>query len=395
MKLNRRHFLLTGAPAAAAGFSLLHASPTLLAQTAGHPAPAPAAPIPASPITDRTVALVGDAVPITPQGRIQQLAHRLERSPNATDVYLANGAVQQLEAAMATAVGKEDAAFLPTGTLANNLGIRLLAGENRHVLVQEQSHLYRDESDAAQTLSGLNLVPLGYDKPAPTYDEIAAAIDAAENGRFPVKVGAISLESPVRRQDGASIPFAELERISTLARQKNIGMHWDGARSFLLTGTPDFDLRRTATLFDTVYVSLYKYLGAPYGAVLCGKKDLVARARDMRHVYGGMIYQGWQAAVPALDALPGFADRFLQARAHFDTLLNGLQAAGGFTIAPVPNGSNITHVQVSPERLHGLEARLAAADIRAHIAPDGAMPLFINESILRRPPQDLLHPFLG
>ncbi|HEX4651972.1 MAG TPA: beta-eliminating lyase-related protein [Granulicella sp.] len=388
MKLNRRHFLLTGAPAAAAGLSLLQTSPMLLAQ-------APTRPAPAAPITDRTVALVGDAVPITPQGRTQQLAHLLEKSPNPTDVYLANGAVQQLEAAMAAAIGKEDAAFLPTGTLANNLGIRLLAGENRHVLVQEQSHLYRDESDSAQTLSGLNLVPLGYNKPAPTYDEIAAAIDSAENGRFAVKVGAISLESPVRRQDGASILFAELERIAALAKQKNIGMHWDGARSFLLTGTPNFDLRRTAALFDTVYVSLYKYLGAPYGAVLAGNKDLVARARELRHVYGGMIYQGWQAALPALDALPGFSDRFLQARLNFEHLLTGLQTAGGFTLTRVENGSNIDHVQIAPERLHGLEARLAAADIRAHIAPDGLMPLYINESILRRPPQELLHAFLG
>ena len=388
MKLSRRHFLLTGAPAAAAGLSILQSSTTLLAQATGRPATA-------TTITERTISLVGDAVPITPQGRTQQLAHLLERSPNPTDVYLANGAVEQLEVAMAAILGKQDAAFLPTGTLANNLGIRLLAGENRHVLVQEQSHLYRDESDSAEVLSGINLVPLGYNKPAPGYDEIAAAIDAAENGRFPVKVGAISLESPVRRQDGASIPFAELERIAILAKQKNIGMHWDGARSFLLIGTPNFDLRRTAALFDTVYVSLYKYLGAPYGAVLAGNKDLVAKARELRHVYGGMIYQGWQAALPALDALPGFSDRFLQARANFEQLLTGLQAAGGFTVTRVENGSNIDHVQISPERLAGLEARLAAADIRAHIAPDGLMPLYINESILRRPPQEVVHAFVG
>jgi threonine aldolase len=388
MKLNRRHFLLTGAPAAAAGLSFLQSSTALLAQAAGRP-------VPAAPITERTISLVGDAVPITAQGRTQQLAHLLERSPNSTDVYLANGAVQELEAAMAATLGKQDAAFLPTGTLANNLGIRLLARENRHVLVQEQSHLYRDESDSAEVLSGINLVPLGYNKTAPSYDEIAAAIDAAENGRFPVKVGAISLESPVRRQDGASIPYVELERIAGLAKQKNIGMHWDGARSFLLTGTPNFDLRRTAALFDTVYVSLYKYLGAPYGAVLAGNKDLVAKARELRHVYGGMIYQGWQAALPALDALPGFSDRFLQARANFEQLLTGLQAAGGFTLTRVENGSNIDHVQVAPERLAGLEARLAAADIRAHIAPDGLTPLFINESILRRPPQEVLHAFVG
>jgi threonine aldolase len=115
----------------------------------------------------------------------------------------------------------------------------------------------------------------------------------------------------------------------------------------------------------------------------------------MRHVYGGMIYQGWQAALPALDALPGFTDRFLQARAHFEALLAGLQSAGGFTITRVPNGSNITHVHVSSGRLHGLQARLDAANIRAHISPAGAMPLSINESILRRSPQDLLHPFIA
>jgi threonine aldolase len=152
MKLNRRNFLFTAVPATVAGLGILQPSATLLAQSKPQNAPAPA-------ITDRTVALVGDAVPITPQGRTQQLAHLLEKAPNATDVYLANGAVQQLEASMATTLGKEDAAFLPTGTLANNLGIRLLAAENRHVLVQEQSHLYRDESDSAQVLSGLNLVP--------------------------------------------------------------------------------------------------------------------------------------------------------------------------------------------------------------------------------------------
>jgi threonine aldolase len=384
MKLNRRHFL-TAAPAAA-GLGLLHPS-SLFAQTSV-PTASPA-------ITERTVALVGDAVPITPLGRTQQLARLLEKTPNVTDVYLANGAVHELEATIAAMLGKEDAAFLPTGTLANNLAIRLLSGENHHVLVQEQSHLYLDESDSAEVLSGLNLVPLAPGKAAPTYDEVLTAIDTAEKGRFAVKVGAISLESPVRRQDGASIPFAELERIATLARERNIAMHWDGARSFLLSGTPDFDLRRTAALFDTVYVSLYKYLGAPYGAVLCGKKDLVARARDLRHVYGGMIYQGWQAAVPALDALPGFTDRFLQARAHFETLVTGLQSAGGFTVTRVPNGSNITHVQVSPDRLQGLQARLDAADIRARIAPGGAMPLSINESILRRSPQELLHAFLS
>jgi threonine aldolase len=336
---------------------------------------------------------VGDAVPITPQGRIQQLAHLLDKQPQANDVYLKAGAVQELEGAIADMLGKEDAAFLPTGTLANNLAIRLLCGDKRHALVQHDSHLYLDEGDAAQVLSGINLVPLSPGKAAPNCEELSAAIDSAEHGQYPIQVGAISIESPVRRQNGASVPFAELERIHTLARQHGIGMHWDGARALLLTGTPGFDLRRTSALFDTVYVSLYKYLGAPYGAVLAGNKELIAKARELRHVYGGLIYQGWQAALPALDALPGFPSRFLQARAHSEQLLAGLQAAGGFTVIRVENGSNIHRLQLSPERLQGLQARLDAADIRARIPADGAMSLFVNESILRRSPEELVKAF--
>ena len=273
MKLNRREFLCSSAPAVIAGAGLVTAS-----HLPGQGYGAAATP-PPRPITERTVALVGDAAPMTPQARVQLLGRLLEKQTNANDSYLAAGAVAELEAAMAAMLGKEAAAFFPTGTLANNVAVRVLSGESRHVLVQHDSHLYLDESDSAEMLSGLNLVPLAAGKVGPSYDEVAAAIEAAEHGPYPLKVGAISLESPVRRRDGGSIPFAELERISGLARQHGIRMHWDGARSLLLSGTPGFDLRRSSALFDTVYVSLYKYLGAPFGAVLAGDKETIAKAR--------------------------------------------------------------------------------------------------------------------
>ena len=340
------------------------------------------------------MALVGDAVPITPQARVQLLGHLLEKQTNANDSYLAGGAIAELEAAMAAMLGKEAAAFFATGTLANNVAVRVLSGENRHVLVQHDSHLYLDESDSAELLGGLNLVPLAAGKVGPSDEEVAAAVEAAEHGPYPLKVGAISLESPVRRHDGGSIPFAELERISGLAKQHGIRMHWDGARSLLLSGTPGFDLRRTSALFDTVYVSLYKYLGAPFGAVLAGTKETIATARELRHIYGGLIYQGWQAVLPALDALPGFQQRFVQARAQGERVLAGL-AAKGFAVERVPNESNITLVRIPAERVKATMERLAAADIRARIAPDGTMPFFINESIVRRPAEELVKVIAG
>jgi threonine aldolase len=391
MNLNRRDFLSTTTQAAIAGISLLQTSSLQAQNYAQTPAPHSAP----TTITERSVLLAGDSAPITPQSRIQHLAQLLEKSPHPNDTYLKGGAVEQLEAAMAAMLGKEDAAFLPTGTLANNLAVRLLCADNHHALVQRESHLYLDESDSAQILSGLNLVPLAPGKAAPTYEEIAAAIDSAEHGPYPLKVGAISIESPVRRKDGESVPFAQLERISTLAKQHGIGMHWDGARSLLLSGTPGFDLVRTSALFDTVYVSLYKYLGAPFGAVLAGKKDIIAKTREMRHIYGGLLNQGWLAALPALDALPTFATRLTQARASYELFLTGLQSAGGFTIKRFENPSNINFVQISPERLQGLKERLLAADVYGRPPVDGLMPLYLNLSILHKSPEELVKAFTG
>lgn len=385
MMLSRRSFL-AGVPAAVGGLGLLQAAPALFAESVAKKTPAP--------ITTRTVALLRDAVPQSPLEMARQLAHRVERHPLAEDNYLEGGAVGELEQSMAALLGKPDAAFMPTGTLANQLALRLLCGDNRHALVQHDSHIYLDENDGSQTLSGINLVPLSAGKAIPDLEELKAAIDEAQSSHTPLKVGAISIESPVRRHHGASVPFDQLERIAALARQHRIGMHWDGARALLLYGTPGFDLKRTSALFDTVYVSLYKYLGAPYGAILAGSEEMVAKARGLRHLFGGQIKSGWQAALPVLDALPGFADRFIKARGRGEQLLAALQAAGGFTLHRIPHASNICQVYIAPERLVGLEQRLAAADIRVYLK-DGYMPFFINESILRRPVHQLLKAFTG
>jgi threonine aldolase len=382
MSVSRRGFLVGGL---AAGTGLANGIGPVLAQTKNV----------AGSASSRAVYLSGDALVMTDAERIQELVRLMGKNDKFGDVYLAAGAVTELEHKMAEMLGKEDAAFLPTGTLANNLAVRVLCGDRRHALVQHESHLYLDEQDSASLLSGINLVPLAQGKAAPDYEEVVAAIDLAVNGRFPVAVGAISLESPVRRADGASIPYGVAEKISSLARSKGIGMHWDGARALLLSGTEGFDLQRYSALFDTVYVSLYKYLGAPFGAVLAGDKAMITKVRELRHAYGGLIYHGWQSALPALAALPGFQERFVAARAAGDRLFAGLQAAGGFEISRVPDGSNITVVAVSPARAANLEARLAKADVHVRPVADGKMLIFVNETIVRQSTQELVRAFTG
>jgi threonine aldolase len=110
---------------------------------------------------------------------------------------------------------------------------------------------------------------------------------------------------------------------------------------------------------------------------------------------GGLIYHGWMAALPALANCDGFEARFTQAHLAANRLLDGLQAAGGFTVQRVENGSNIAFVLVSPERAKGLTDRLAKADIRIPPIVDGKMKLWWNESILRQSTPDILKAFTG
>jgi threonine aldolase len=181
------------------------------AQTATSP---PAAPPPFPPVDERSVWLVGDSAPSSAIQTAQRLLDLAQRGGKPRDSYLSGGAVGELETRFAKLLGKEDCAFLPTGTLANHLAVRVLAGDASRVIVQHESHLYRDESDATQLLSGLNLVPLAAGAAAPTLAQVKAAVDEAENGPYPLRVGAIALESPVRRVKGEMVDLTLAREIS-------------------------------------------------------------------------------------------------------------------------------------------------------------------------------------
>jgi threonine aldolase len=388
MTLNRRSFL-----GAVPTISLGLAAGAAQAQYGAAPSSA-AATAPAIDY-DTLVVLAGDALPRNPAAEAARLQALLDRHAKPADSYLAGGAVAQLETKFSSLLGKEDTVFMPTGTLANHIALRLLCGEAKHALVQQESHVYRDESNTVTTLSGINLAPLAPGRAAPTLDEVAGAIELAEVGPYPIKVGAIALESPVRRAQGATLRPDLVAAIARRAREKQVAMHLDGARLLLMCGTPGFDIKSYCGHFDTVYVSLYKYLGAPFGAVLAGPKALMARARELRHIFGGTIYHAWQAALPALDALDGAEQRFANVHAAGERLLAGLERTPGFKVQRVAEGSNLAGLEIGAQRLNGLEERLRAANVRIGKVNEGKVQLGFNESILRRDTGYLVKAFTG
>ena len=122
---------------------------------------------------------------------------------------------------------------MPTGTLANHMAVRALAGGPSRVIVQEESHFYQDEGDCAQTLSNLTLMPLATGRATFTADEVQHVLDQTKSARVVSRVSVIALETPVRRKQGEHFDPAEVKKIVALARREGIRLHLDGARLFL------------------------------------------------------------------------------------------------------------------------------------------------------------------
>jgi threonine aldolase len=166
---------------------------------------------------DRIVRLSGDGLGLNP-AQYARLLSRLADESISPDSYSLGGVVDRLEAECARALGKEQAVFMPTGTLANHLAIRALAGGASRVIVQEDSHLYKDEGDCAQTLSGLTLMPLAPGRATFSAADVQQVLDDTKSARVVKRVSVISIETPVRRK-GRAIHAAELQRSSAGRRR--------------------------------------------------------------------------------------------------------------------------------------------------------------------------------
>lgn len=383
----RRDLLAAAAAAAAGALSL----PPLAARAQAY---GPAQPAPPSypPVDERSVWLMGDAAPPNPAETARRLAKLTEGRDQVRDAYLSQGAVAQLEARFAALLGKEDCAFLPTGTLANHLAIRVLCDDHRRAVVQADSHVYQDESDAVQVLSGIHLDAVAPGV-LPTPEMIATAVEAADSGPYPRKTGVVSIESPVRRLQGRMPSLATVQAISAWSRGRGVRLHLDGAR--LLLAPPELDLKAYAACFDTVYVSIYKYLDAPFGAVLAGAKADIDKVRALRHLFGGQIYQGWAPALLALASLETFPDRIARSHRAARELFARLEADGRIKVRAAPDASNIFELEIPADLAAAALARSQPEGVRIGMARDGVMPFFVNETILRRPVDDYVRIFLG
>lgn len=343
----------------------------------------PLAALQAAAVPDTRVYSYGDGLPHTPAEYARLLAGLAEAGGAAADSYSLGGVVEQLEARMADLLRKETAVWLPTGTLANHLAVRLLAGGRRRALVQAESHLFNDEGDCAQTLSGLHLVPLASGRATFTLAEAEAAAGEALLGRVPAPVGALQIETPVRRREGQIFDFDEMKKIAGWARGRRIGLHLDGARLFIESAYTGRPVHEYAALFDTVYISMYKYFNAASGAVLAGPKALLADLYNTRRMFGGGLRQVWPFAAVALHYVDGFERRFRAAADTAETVIAALRSDPNFEIATVAGGTNVFRLRVTGVNGPVYQGRLEMAGLSAPAPSGDWFTLQVNETWTR------------
>jgi threonine aldolase len=275
----------------------------------------------------------------------------------APDRYGEGGVVTELEDEVRELLGKPAAVFMPSGTMAQQIALRVHADRlgRRTVLWHPTCHLQLHENEAPSRLHGLQPRPVGDPRRLITLDDLTEVAEP---------VAALLLELPQREIGGQLPAWDDLVAQTTWAREAGAAVHLDGAR--LWESAPHYgrSLAEIAALFDSVYVSLYKGIGGTAGCVLAGDEALVGAAREWRQRHGGTLFAMWPYAAAGLAGLRRRLPRMPAYVEHTRAIAAELSGQDGVELVPDPPVTNMCHVYLNApaDALTAAMRRLAIED---------------------------------
>jgi threonine aldolase len=289
-------------------------------------------------------------------------------APLGDDVFADDPSVNALQDKIAGMLGFEAALFMPTGTQSNLCGILSHCQRGDEYIVGQMAHTYRWEGGGAAVLGSVQPQPLAHQ---PDGTLLLADIEAAikpDDAHF-AKTRLLTLENT---WGGKLLPFDYVQAATTLARDKGLNRHLDGARLFNAAtaqaadnGTDPYgEARAIAGCFDSVSVCFSKGLGAPIGSALCGSRDFIARAHRIRKMAGGGLRQAGMLAAAASHALDHHVLRLSEDHLLAQRLADGLQGIEGLVVeAPQTNILFVDLVGAAREKSAALLAHLKARGV--------------------------------
>jgi threonine aldolase len=255
--------------------------------------------------------------------------------------------INRLQERVADLLGKEAAVWLPTGTMANQVALRVLTRPGDDVVVAREAHAVWHETGASAANAGVQFTEIG-ERGVFTADDVLAAIKPRGHLLYPPTT-LVEVENTHNRAGGVVFPQDEAARVAALARERGVATYLDGARLWnaaVASGRPAGEL---AGPFDLVGVGLSKGLGAPGGALLAGPRDLVPAILRYRRMAGGAMRQVGLFAAAGLYALDHHVERLAEDHANARAMAERLAASPRVLLNPAVVRTNIVIFDLAPQ----------------------------------------------
>jgi threonine aldolase len=255
--------------------------------------------------------------------------------------------VVALEKRVAEMLGKEAALFVPSGTMSNQLAVRVHCGAGDEYICEANCHIHNYEQGASAQFFGVATQPIEGDHGVLTLGQLVDRIRPIDNDHA-ARTRLLCLENTHNRGGGRVLPYDGVAELCQWAATNGLARHLDGARLFNATVATGISLRDWAQHFDTVSVCFSKGLGAPVGSALCGPADLIRRARRHRKALGGGMRQAGIIAAGALYALDHNIERLAEDHEKARVLAEAIRETPGLSLDPDLVETNIVIFNIDP-----------------------------------------------
>lgn len=303
-----------------------------------------------------------------------EMREAMARAMVGDDVYGEDPTVKQLEQEGAACVGKEEALFLPSGTMGNLVAVLSHTGRGDAVLLDSESHIFYYEAGGASVLGGVQFWPLeGLHEGGGAVEMIKKGVRPPDQHFAPVRL--LCLENTHNRLGGVVMPPGAMEEVCSAARHLGLVVHLDGARIFNAAAALQLPATDFTRHCDSVMFCLSKGLGAPVGSLLAGTTSFIARARRNRKLLGGGMRQAGVLAAAGLLALEhrhALQEDHRRAR----ELAREIAALPGLDVDPFPPPTNMIIV-------HTAGANCSPGEFCAFLAEQGIKAIPFGENRVR------------
>ncbi len=256
------------------------------------------------------------------------------------DVYGEDPTINRLEARAAEIFGKEAAIFVPTGSMGNQIALRLHTQPGQEVVCESRAHVMDWEMGMAAVFSGCQLRTVIGQRGILRWRDFEPAL-ATTGLYYKAQTGLIWVENTHNMAGGTVTPLAVMQELAAGAHERGLPIHLDGARVFNAATALGTDVAALTRGFDTVNFCLSKGLCAPVGSVLVGSADHIRRARPLRKALGGGMRQAGILAAAGLIALEGMPVRLPEDHSNAQLLARSLSSIEGIGIDPAAVETNI------------------------------------------------------